>query len=278
MAAKKQKIEHIDRNEVLNLQGCADSQHATECLCTNIKQEPQEIENGCETTSLPYTVTAIKKENVPLSLDGAEATLTKARLQANVNVKQETGEGDNLFKCFLCLRDFGTLDQLQGHKCLHDIKVKDKPHQCSTCGKAFRYQNLLRLHENVHSTETHTCPICQKTFPYVTYLIEHKKTHKFLTQEHKCSQCHKVYPCEYRLDIHMKIKHNEDKVCHLCDERFGSICDYKNHLSNIHNITSPGNICPSCGSYFPSRTIKRHVRKCRQAVKQSNKQTRQKSK
>lgn len=131
------------------------------------------------------------------------------------------------------------------------------------------------------------CDLCQEEFPTHKLLICHMAQH---FPNHICDLCGKLYVSKLRLDAHIKMTHDEEKVscqichkvlkkysllrhirshtgenciyaCRICDEKFVSYSTRVIHLRKVHNLTGRQYKCQMCPKTFPiSGYLSKHVR------------------
>ncbi|XP_004252818.1 zinc finger protein ZAT10-like [Solanum lycopersicum] len=92
--------------------------------------------------------------------------LMLARSNNNNSNSNVSITGDNLYKCSVCGKCFGSYQALGGHKASHRSN-RDK-----VCE-----QSVIVTSGNVVSGRTHECTICHKTFPSGQALGGHKRRH-----------------------------------------------------------------------------------------------------
>uniref|UniRef100_A0A1B0CYR2 C2H2-type domain-containing protein n=1 Tax=Phlebotomus papatasi TaxID=29031 RepID=A0A1B0CYR2_PHLPP len=104
------------------------------------------------------------------------------------------------WECDICAKSFTTKYFLKKHKRLHTgeslhllYHSDDKPHVCSTCGRAFKELSTLHNHERIHSGEKpFSCETCGKSFRQrVSYLV-HRRIHTGV-MPYKCTACAKSF-------------------------------------------------------------------------------------
>uniref|UniRef100_A0A0N5BIA1 C2H2-type domain-containing protein n=1 Tax=Strongyloides papillosus TaxID=174720 RepID=A0A0N5BIA1_STREA len=82
----------------------------------------------------------------------------------------------NEFTCTLCLKQFTSLNALQGHSHVHR---HSRNHRCHLCKMAFSTKGRLELHKKKHYCNKEIkCQICDEKFTKNVYLQEHMKTHE----------------------------------------------------------------------------------------------------
>lgn len=82
-----------------------------------------------------------------------------------LNHIMECHQGQLLFRCIICDRNFEKWSSLDIHEATHRI---DKPYLCDLCGKSFKHSNNLRGHKRIHLDDSrkkrHICDICGKAY------------------------------------------------------------------------------------------------------------------
>lgn len=68
---------------------------------------------------------------------------------------------------------------------------------CEECGKQFKGNYELKVHERFHKREKetqliHKCEICDKEYTSARYLNQHMVVHLGDREKHKCRYCDKV--------------------------------------------------------------------------------------
>ncbi|XP_042332642.1 zinc finger and SCAN domain-containing protein 2-like isoform X2 [Sceloporus undulatus] len=142
------------------------------------------------------------------------------------------------------------------------IRVREKRHPCMECGKRFRCQSELALHQKVHTRpKSYHCAECGKQFGRSSHLTRHQKTH--MGEEcHVCTECGKRFRWSTELAIHQRI-HAGEQSQYTIDSLFQWPSEFSLHpnlytgektppvaeFAKPHTVKKP-HLCPECGKGF----------------------------
>ena len=109
------------------------------------------------------------------------------------------------------------------------------------CGNNFRGIDAYKQHMRDHSNQGHVCDICGKTFNALRKVNYHRRSHLEAYR----------WPCYY------------------CEEKFNSLCAFKNHLAKVHpqmktDVEKRSSIrlyqCHKCDKVYGQKNdLERHV-------------------
>ncbi|XP_053153433.1 zinc finger protein 135-like isoform X2 [Hemicordylus capensis] len=130
--------------------------------------------------------------------------------------------------------------------------TKEKPYECSECGKGFSSKEHLLVHQKCHTKKKkYKCSECGKRFGLSISLKQHYRIHK-RKMPYKCSECGMSVKNKKRFIRHRK-NHTKGMpyICTECGKSFCFQYQFTNHQI-IHTGEMPY-ICPECGKSFRYR-------------------------
>ncbi|KAF7270570.1 hypothetical protein GWI33_016461 [Rhynchophorus ferrugineus] len=176
----------------------------------------------------------------------------------NEQIKPHDEKNYISYMCVLCDKVFGSLDESQQHKSVHQHEIKsteniieafiqetvhdrmfcptENPYQCKTCNARFSRLINLKKHMMYHTGEKkHKCPLCTKTFITKYRLTEHVNYHKNI-RNYSCQVCGKNFVTSSMLKRHMTV-HNTLKLycCQYCKGTFKTTLSLRAHIRYFHN-------------------------------------------
>ncbi|KAG5667642.1 hypothetical protein PVAND_015616 [Polypedilum vanderplanki] len=157
---------------------------------------------------------------------------SKKKRQKKLAKKRSTNE---VFQCTFppCDKRFPTKTRLLNHLQLHS---KNRPYQCSFCGKFYKTKDCLRSHQRV--------------------------VHKNAEIRVICDKCGLAFTRKPSLERHFKAKHLKLRLftCQLCGVSYCNASSLQAH-SFVHDKDNKNFECEFCGSKFHTRSkLNRHLR------------------
>ena len=133
-----------------------------------------------------------------------------------------------------CGKTFVSDSDLKRHKHQH----QSMDFQCEVRGREFPFQSELASHQTIHSEEKKfMCqhPRCNGKYKTKAEYRRHYKTHRPMSEKHKCPVCNKVFTKAKYLRQHKQAHTDELPFhCKICGEGFKLRRGWKNHMSAEH--------------------------------------------
>ncbi|KAG2464030.1 Z585B protein, partial [Polypterus senegalus] len=245
----------VKRMEILSAsrhEECAD-----EDLITDLKVKEKDLEwtlEGSLSSSQQMCVSGPvneKKVGIELQVKASEVQAGEDQ-HISVELLQMPSERRHLkikqkpHQCTECGKAFTMASSLKYHQRVH---MGEKPYKCTECGKTFTVASRLKYHQGVHKGENkHQCIECGKTFSRATNLKAHKRVHTG-EKPFQCTECGKTFRWAKYLRIHHR-RHTGEKPyrCKECGKTFIRKANFKLH-QGIHTGKKTFQ-CAECGVFF----------------------------
>ena len=187
-------------------------------------------------------------------------------------------------KCLLCSKQMKNPESLKRHKKeIHpDENTERKTWICSQCGKGFNQRsNMVTHNKSAHETfrnEDVTCKICSKMLKTPYRLVVHTRVfHGDNKIRETCPDCGNTFANRKNLAIHVKTVHTvyklEECFCNLCSKRLKNPESLKRHIHEFHPMKQEDKDkieipCDECGKTYKSRKYLRgHKNACHKTDK-----------
>lgn len=136
----------------------------------------------------------------------------------------------------------------------------ERPFKCSECGKGFTQKHSLQVHSRIHTGERpYTCTVCSKALTTKHSLLEHMSLHSG-QKSFTCDQCGKYFSQKRQLKSHYRVHTGHSlPECNHCHRKFMDVSQLKKHL-RTHTGERPFT-CEICGKSFTAKSsLQTHIR------------------
>ncbi|NWU91732.1 ZBT24 protein, partial [Upupa epops] len=239
-----------------------------------VRKDAEENEPACGSVDL----SAEKDENYDPKSEGMQSTLSrysKRRIRRSIKLrdyklltdedekglaKRTDGKRKHTGSEARC-KDCGKVFKYNHFLTIHQRShTGERPFKCGECGKGFSQKHSLQVHERMHTGERpYTCTVCSKALTTKHSLLEHMSLHTG-QKAFTCDQCGKYFSQKRQLKSHYRLHTGRSlPECNQCRRKFMDAAQLKKHL-RTHTGEKPFT-CEICGKSFTAKSsLQTHIR------------------
>ncbi|KAL6091490.1 hypothetical protein STEG23_032301 [Scotinomys teguina] len=158
-------------------------------------------------------------------------------------------------------KDCGKIFKYNHFLAIHQRRhTGERPFKCNECGKGFAQKHSLQVHTRMHTGERpYTCTVCSKALTTKHSLLEHMSLHSG-QKSFTCDQCGKYFSQKRQLKSHYRVHTGHSlPECNHCHRKFMDVSQLKKHL-RTHTGEKPFT-CEICGKSFTAKSsLQTHIR------------------
>lgn len=161
------------------------------------------------------------------------------------------------YSCALCDEAFKTEEELRKHQELHEVN----PYPCSDCNLSFNRPIDFALHSRKHyPLGGFKCPCCSYETPHKAAIKLHIRRHE-KDFDFVCETCGKGFLCNATYQEHVEAHNGIKKfTCHICNKKFLFKRYLHVHLKLNHKNTDEVYECHVCKRNFTfKKSLVRHL-------------------